>query len=154
MKKILFILLILSFITMSTASAELFNDLDRAVTEYNAYYEQLPSPIKILLGNERILANITLNDGSELNVYFVTENGRVDEFEKVEQVEDYEPTVIITADEDTVISLITTTDPLSVYEEARESGTLVIDPIGLVSSAKFLVYDNVLEPGWNIIKRF
>lgn len=152
MKKTLCMLIILVFITISTASAELFNDLDRAVTEYNAYYEDLPSPIKMLLGNERILANITMNDGSELNVYLVTENGRVDEFEKVGQVEDYSPTVIITTDEDTARSLITTTDPLSVYEEARESGALGIDPVGLVSNAKFLVYDNVLEPGWNIVK--
>lgn len=151
MKKTLCMLMILVFITISTASAELFNDLDRAVTEYNAYYEQLPSPMKILLGNERILANITMNDGNELNVYLVTENGRVDEFEKVEQIEDYDPTVIVITNEDTAISLITTTDPLSVYEEARENGTLVIDPVGLVSSAKFMVYNNVLEPGWNIL---
>ncbi|GEM_PF-828863 len=151
MKKILLILLILVFITMGTSSAELFSDLDRAVTEYNAYYEELPSPLKVLLGNERILANITMNDGSELDVYLVTENGRVDEFEKVGQVEDYQPTVIITADEDTVTSLINTTDPLSVYEAASENGTITVDPVGLVSTAKFLVYDNVLEPGWNIL---
>lgn len=151
MKKTLCMLMILVFITMSTASAELFSDLDRAVTEYNAYYEDLPSPIKMLLGNERILANITMNEGDELNVYLVTENGRVDEFEKVGQVEDYDPTVIITTDEDTAISLITTTEPLSVYEEARESGALEIEPVGLVSSAKFLVYDKVIGPGLNIV---
>lgn len=141
MKKTLCMLIILSFITMSTASAELFNDLDRAVTEYNAYYEELPSSIQKLLGNEDILAGILMNDGSELNVWLVTENGRVTEFEKVGDVEDYDPTVIIATDEATVQSLINTTDPLSVYEEARSNGTLTIDPVGIVSSAKFVVAD-------------
>ena len=126
---------------MSTASAELFNDLDRAVTEYNAYYEELPGSIQILLGNEEILAGILMNDGSDLNVWLVTENGRVTEFEKVGDVEDYDPTVIIATDEATVRSLINTTDPLSVYEEARSNGTLTIDPVGIVSSAKFVVAD-------------
>ncbi len=152
MKKTLCILIIMFFITMGTAGAELFSDLDRAITEYNAYYEELPSPLKVLLGNEGILANITMNDGSQLNVYLVTENGRVDEFEKVTQVEDYKPTVIITADEDTVTSLINTADPISVYEAASENGTITVDPVGPVSTAKFLVYDNILEPGWNILK--
>lgn len=152
MKKTLCMLILMFFITMGTASAELFSDLDRAVTEYNAYYEELPGYLKTLLGNERILANVTMNDGSELNVYLVTESGRVDEFEKVIQVEDYQPTVIITTDEDTVTSLINTTDPLSVYEAASENGTIIIDPVGLVTTAKFLVYENVIEPGWNILK--
>lgn len=141
MKKTLCMLIILFFITMSTASAELFNDLDRAVTEYNAYYEELPGSIQILLGNEEILAGILMNDGSDLNVWLVTENGRVTEFEKVGDVEDYDPTVIIATDEATVRSLINTTDPLSVYEEARSNGTLTIDPVGIVSSAKFVVAD-------------
>ncbi|WP_298683600.1 hypothetical protein [uncultured Methanomethylovorans sp.] len=141
MKKTLCMLIILFFITMNTASAELFNDLDRAVTEYNAYYEELPSSIQILLGNEEILAGIMMNDGGELNVWLVTENGRVAEFEKVEDVEDYDPTIIIATDEATVRSLINTTDPLSVYEGARSNGTLTIDPVGIVSSAKFLVAD-------------
>lgn len=141
MKKTLFILLILVFITMSTASAGLFEDLDRAVTEYNAYYEQLPSSLKTLLGNEMILAGISMNDGSELNVWLVTKDGRVTEFEKVEQVKDYNPTIVIATDEDTARSLVTTTDPLTVYEEARSNGTLTIDPVSLVSSAKFLVSD-------------
>ncbi|OPY22164.1 MAG: hypothetical protein A4E24_00206 [Methanomethylovorans sp. PtaU1.Bin093] len=141
MKKTLCMLIILFFITMNTASAELFNDLDRAVTEYNAYYEELPSSIQILLGNEEILAGIMMNDGGELNVWLVTENGRVAEFEKVEDVEDYDPTVIIATDEATVRSLINTTDPLSVYEGARSNGTLTIDPVGIVSSAKFVVAD-------------
>lgn len=141
MKKTLCMLIILFFITMSTASAELFNDLDRAVTEYNAYYEELPGSIQILLGNEEILAGILMNDGSDLNVWLVTENGRVTEFEKVGDVEDYDPTVIIATDEATVRSLINTTDPLSVYEEARSNGTLTIDSVGIVSSAKFVVAD-------------
>lgn len=141
MKKTLCMLIILLFITMNTASAELFNDLDRAVTEYNAYYEELPSSIQILLGNEEILAGILMNDGSELNVWLVTENGRVAEFEKAGDVKDYDPTVIIATDEATVRSLINTTDPLSVYEEARSNGTLTIDPVGIVSSAKFVVAD-------------
>ncbi len=141
MKKTLCMLIILLFITMSTANAELFNDLDRAVTEYNAYYQDLPSPIKILLGNEDILAGIIMNDGSELKVWLVTEDGRVTEFEKVGDVSDYRPTVIIATDEDTVRSLITTAAPLPVYEEARASGAISIDPVSFISKAKFAVTD-------------
>ncbi|AGB49856.1 hypothetical protein Metho_1663 [Methanomethylovorans hollandica DSM 15978] len=141
MKKTLCMLIILLFITMGTANAELFNDLDRSVTEYNAYYEELPGSIKVLLGNEGILAGIIMNDGSELNVWLVTENGRVTEFEKVKDVSDYHPTVIIATDEDTVRNLITTTAPLTVYEEARASGAISIDPVSFVSKAKFAVTD-------------
>ncbi|MGB3907357.1 MAG: hypothetical protein WBL02_02865 [Methanomethylovorans sp.] len=141
MKKTLCMLIILFFVTMSTASAELFNDLDRAVTEYNAYYEELPGSIQIVLGNEKILAGILMDDGNELNVWLITKNGRVTEFEKVGDVRDYDPTVIIATDETTVRKLINTTDPLSVYEESRSNGTLIIDPVGIVNNAKFVVAD-------------
>jgi hypothetical protein len=82
-----------------------------------------------------------MNDGSELNVWLVTENGRVTEFEKVKDVSDYHPTVIIATDEDTVRSLITTAAPLPVYKQARESGAISIDPVSFVSKAKFAVAD-------------
>lgn len=141
MKKALCMLMILFFITMGTANAELFNDLDRAVTEYNAYYKELPSSIKILLGNEDILAGILMNDGSELKVWLVTKDGRVTDLEKVEDASDYNPTVIIATDEDTVRSLITTADPLPIYEAARASGAISIDPVSFVSKAKFAVTD-------------
>lgn len=133
--------MILVFITMGTASAGLFENLDRAVTEYNAYYEQLPLSLNLLLGNERILAGISMNDGSELNVWMTTKDGRVAEFEKVGRVKDYDPTIVIATDEDTVRNLITSTHPLTVYEEARSNGTLTINSLNFVSSAKFLVSD-------------
>lgn len=138
MKKTI-ILIILFFITMNSASADIFGDLDRAITEYNAYYQELPTSLKILLGNEDILTGILMNDGSEVHVWLVTKDGRVTEFEKVEDLNNYNPTVIIATNENTVRKLINTTNPLAVYEEARANGNLSIDPVGFTTNARFMV---------------
>jgi len=145
MKKILLTVLLLAAICMQPASADIFNDLDMKVNEYNENASQVPSALQNMLGNEVIYLIIEMNDGSELHIKAVTENARITTFEQIEPEEDIGATLEVTARENTVQQLMDSENPLGVFINAMENGDIVIEPVGLVDSIKFQVANVLLK---------
>ena len=103
MKKVI-ILLMLLMLFMPVASADIVNDLDIKVNEYNENAESLPSYLKSLLGDEVIKLVIVSDAGDEIYIKAVTENAYVTTFEEVPEDTEFDATMIIGASEATVRS--------------------------------------------------
>lgn len=83
MKKILIVSFLLFSLLVTTASAELFTEMKQKVTVYNQNVDNVPDPLKDLLGNEEIYGIIHLNDGNTLEVKVITKDGKAIEFSKL-----------------------------------------------------------------------
>ncbi len=145
MKKILIILMLLLAIMMPVASADIVDDLNIKVDEYNANAEYLPSYLKSLLGNEVIELAIVTDDGDEVYIKAITEDGYITTFEEVDEDEEFDATMIVGANEATVRSVIRSSDPLAEFIAAKDNGEIVIEPVGLVSTVKYTVANVVLK---------
>jgi hypothetical protein len=82
MKKIVILIMLLTLL-MQVASADIVNDLEIKVNEYNENTEYLPSYLKSLLGDEVIKLVIVADSGDEIYIKAVTENAYVTTFEEV-----------------------------------------------------------------------
>jgi hypothetical protein len=144
MKKII-ILLILLMLLMPVASADIFNDLEIKVNDYNQNTEYLPSYLKSLLGDEVIKLVIVADSGDEICIKAVTENAYVTTFEKVSKDTEFDATMIIGSSEATVRSIIDSETPLETFIEAKDNGDIVIEPVGFVNSVTYTVANVVLK---------
>nr|WP_321497650.1 hypothetical protein [uncultured Methanolobus sp.] len=144
MKKVI-ILLMLLMLFMPVASADIVNDLDIKVNEYNENAESLPSYLKSLLGDEVIKLVIVSDAGDEIYIKAVTENAYVTTFEEVPEDTEFDATMIIGASEATVRSVIDSETPLETFVEAKDNGDIVIEPVGLVNSITYTVANVVLK---------
>ena len=144
MKKVI-ILLMLLMLFMPVASADIVNDLDVKVNEYNENAESLPSYLKSLLGDEVIKLVIVSDAGDEIYIKAVTENAYVTTFEEVPDDTEFDATMIIGASEATVRSVIDSETPLETFVEAKDNGDIVIEPVGLVNSITYTVANVVLK---------
>jgi hypothetical protein len=144
MKKIVILLMLLTLL-MPVASADIVNDLEIKVNEYNENTEYLPSYLKSLLGDEVIKLAIVADSGDEIYIKAVTENAYVTTFEEVSEDTEFEATMIIGASEATVRSVMDSETPLETFVEAKDNGDIVIEPVGLVNSVTYTVANVVLK---------
>lgn len=145
MKKILIIMMLLLAMMMPVASADIVDDLNNKVDEYNANAEYLPSYLKSLLGNEAIKLAIVTDDGDEIFMKAITEDGYITVFEEVDEDEDFDATMIVGANEATIRSILKSSDPLAEFIAAKDNGEIVIEPVGFVNTVKYTVANVVLK---------
>jgi transcriptional regulator with PAS, ATPase and Fis domain len=144
MKKIVIVLMLL-ILLMPVASADIVNDLEIKVNEYNENTEYLPSYLKSLLGDEVIKLVIVDDSGNEIYIKAVTEDAYVTSFEEVSETTEFDATMIIGASEATVRSVMDSETPLETFIEAKDNGDIVIEPVGLVNNITYTVANVVLK---------
>ncbi|MDG6244839.1 MAG: hypothetical protein QCH31_10715 [Methanolobus sp.] len=145
MKKILIISMLLLAMLMPVASADIVNDLENRVDEYNENVEYVPSYLKSLLGNEVIELVIVTDDGDERHIKVVTEDAYITTFEEVNEDMDFGATTIVGANEATVRTIISSSDPLKEFIAAKDNGEIIIEPVGLVNTVKYTVANVVMK---------
>lgn len=145
MKKQIIILMLLLTVLMPVASADVVSDLEIKVNEYNENADKVPSFINSLLGNEVIKLVIAANDGSDIYIKGVTENSYITTFEVVDADTEVGENIIIRTNEATVQEVMNSEDALSTFLDARDSGDIVIEPVGFMNSVKFTVANIALQ---------
>ncbi|ETA68630.1 MAG: hypothetical protein PWQ51_1924 [Methanolobus sp.] len=145
MKKRLVILVLLMAMLMPIASADIVNDLENDVDEYNANVAAVPSYLVTLLGDETIKLVIVDDDGDEVYIKAVTEDAVITSFEEVDDDEDFGATMVVGANEFTVRSVLRSSDPLSEFTAAKDNGEIVVEPVGVTSTVKYTVASVVMD---------
>ena len=131
---ILTILLIISMLSIP-ASADLFDDLDLAVNDYNQNVDSVPGSLGILFGNEEMLLLIDMNDESKLAIKAVTEDLVVTTFEEVNASNPgFEPALTITTNEDVVRKLLGSDDVIADFNDARDNAEIKIEAASTMKS--------------------
>ena len=87
----------------------LFQFIDKGSAEINKYNDQVPSFLKSLFGNERIIGTIYLSSGDALIVGAVTKDGKVIQFQRGE-IDN--PTLKVYTDESVIRKLMSSKDLL------------------------------------------
>lgn len=145
MKKQIITIMMLLVMFMPIASADIVSDLELKVNEYNENASLLPSYLKSLLGNEVIKLVIMTNDGEQKYIKAITEDAYVSVFEEIDENTEIGETVIIATSEDTIRSILDSEDPLGTFLDAKDSGEIVIEPVGLLNSIKFTLANVILK---------
>ncbi|UGV40920.1 hypothetical protein J7W08_00865 [Methanococcoides orientis] len=124
---ILTILLIISMFSIP-ASADLFDELDLAVNEYNLNVDGVPTSVRYVIGDEEMLLLIDMNDSSKLAIKAVTNvDLEVTTFEKVDAVDPgFEPALTITSNEAVVRQLLGSDDVVTDFNGAYNNGDIKI----------------------------
>ena len=144
MKRILVLLMLLTMF-IPVASADIVDDLENKVGEYNQNTEYVPSYMKSLLGNEVIKLVIVTDEGEERYIRAVTEDSYITTFEEVDEDAEFNATMVVGANEATVRTIINSQDPLREFIAAKDNGEIVIEPVGLVNTVKYTVANVVME---------
>jgi len=145
MKKILVTLMLLLTVFIPVVSADIVNDLDNKVNEYNQNAEYVPSYLKSLLGNEVIKLVIVTDDGEERYIKAITEDAYITTFEEVDENTEFDATMVVGANEATVRTIINSQDPLQEFIAAKDNGEIVIEPVGFVNTVKYTVANVVVK---------
>ncbi|AFV23377.1 hypothetical protein Mpsy_1169 [Methanolobus psychrophilus R15] len=145
MKKILVTLMLLLTVFIPVASADIVNDLDNKVNEYNQNAEYVPSYLKSLLGNEVIQLVIVTDDGEERYIKAITEDAYITTFEAVDENTEFDATMVVGANEATVRTILNSQNPLQEFIAAKDNGEIVIEPVGFVNTVKYTVANVVVK---------
>jgi hypothetical protein len=121
-----------------TGTKDLFSQMERAVGYYNSGIEEVPGPLKKLAGNDVIFLNIGMNDGSQLQIKAVTDNGKIVEFGKLVPGEKVGASVSVYGSEDTFREIMYSKDPLDTFVTALNSGKLNIECKGMLKKGALL----------------
>ncbi|KXS40821.1 MAG: hypothetical protein AWU59_2370 [Methanolobus sp. T82-4] len=119
----------------STASNDLFEELDQSVNEYNQNLSILPQLILTVAGDDVIFADIEMNDGNNLMVTAVTNSGEVTGFREVSSASEVESTVEITTTEDVVREVLASDRPLSTFMDSVDQGESEVEVDGFIKNA-------------------
>ncbi len=144
MKRILVLLMLLA-IFVPVASADIVDDLENKVDEYNQNTEYVPSYLNSLMGNEVIKLVIVTDEGEERYIRAVTEESYITAFEEVDEDAEFNATMVVGANEATVRTIINSQDPLREFIAAKDNGEILIEPVGLVNTVKYTVANVVME---------
>jgi len=144
MKRILVLLMLLA-IFVPVASADIVDDLENKVGEYNQNTEYIPSYFNSLMGNEVIKLVIVTDEGEERYIRAVTEESYITAFEEVDEDAEFNATMVVGANEATVRTIINSQDPLREFIAAKDNGEILIEPVGLVNTVKYTVANVVME---------
>ena len=145
MKKILVTLMLLLTVFIPVASADIVNDLENKVNEYNQNAEYVPSYLKSLMGNEVIQLVIVTDDGEERYIKAITEDAYITTFEEVDENTEFDATMVVGANEATVRTILNSQNPLQEFIAAKDNGEIVIEPVGLVNTVKYTVANVVMK---------
>ncbi|MBP1909282.1 hypothetical protein [Methanolobus bombayensis] len=145
MKKIIVILVLLMAMMMPVASADIVDDLENDVDEYNANVAAVPSYLVTLLGDEDIKLVIVDDDGDEVYIKAITEDAVITTFEEIDADDDFDASMIVGANEFTVRSVLRASDPLSEFIAAKNNGEIVVEPVGVTSTVKYTVASVVMD---------
>ena len=112
----------------TNGGSDLFEEIEPLVEVYNENVEDIPV-IKTVIGEERIHANISLNDGSVLTIGITTsKDAKVIGFEKGEIAD---PTIKANTNENTVRTIMNSGDPVSAFQDALNTGAITYEGVGL-----------------------
>lgn len=114
--RVLLLLILLS----SLAFAESL-DVDNLVADYNKNSGKMPSFVRTLFGNERINAQITLNNGTVVLIGGVTENGKIIE---AKEGGIGNPTMEVFVSESALNEIQSSKDPTGAFKGALDSKRL------------------------------
>jgi hypothetical protein len=145
MKQIIVILILLMAMLVPVASADIVDDLENDVDEYNANVAAVPSYLVTLLGDETIKLVIVDDDGDEVYIKAITEDAVITTFEEVDDDDDFGATMVVGANEFTVRSVLRASDPLSEFIAAKDNGEIVVEPVGVTSTVKYTVASVVMD---------
>jgi uncharacterized protein YxeA len=121
MKKII-VILMLFLVLVPMASADIVNDLDNKVNEYNENAKYVPSYLESLLGNEVVKLVIVTDDGDEVYIKAITEDSYITTFEEVDEDTEFDATMVVGANEATVRTLLMSSDTGRVHCCKRQRG--------------------------------
>jgi hypothetical protein len=108
----------------TNGGSDLFEEMKPLVDVYNENVGDIPL-MTSLIGEERINAEINLNDGSVLSIAITTdEDAKITSFEKGNFSD---PTMSASTDENTIRSIINSTDPVSAFIDALNAGTITYE---------------------------
>lgn len=145
MKKLMIVMMVLMTLLMPVASADVVNDLEIAINEYNENADQVPSFLKNLLGNEVIKLIIMTNDGEEIYIKAITEDAYITTFEEVDEDAEFGETIIVGTNEATVDEILNSEDALGTFLDAKDNGDIVIEPVGFANSVTFGIANVLLK---------
>ncbi|MBO8174509.1 MAG: hypothetical protein H0Z18_04560 [Thermococcus sp.] len=120
----------------------LFDLLKKYIPVYNENADKLPEFIKRIVGNERINLEITLENGSVLNIGVITKNGRVTEFSKGKISE---PTMRAWTSEDVARRIIDSEDPVTTGINALKMGDIKYSGVGFKHSLRVFAVKMVIK---------
>ena len=108
----------------TNGGSDLFDELQPLVDVYNDHVGDIPL-MTSLIGEERINGEISLNDGSVLSLAITTDNdAKITSFE---QGEISDPTMRVSTDENTIRSIMNSSDPVSAFLDALNAGTITYE---------------------------
>ena len=126
----------------TNGGSNLFEEIKPLVEVYNQNVENIPV-IKSFIGEERIHANISLNDGSALILAIMTDkDAKVVSFTKGE-ISD--PTIKANTTENTVRTIMNSGDPISAFQDALNKGAITFEGVGLGNKIKIGVMKAALK---------
>jgi hypothetical protein len=137
--------MLLLTVFIPVASADIVNDLENKVNEYNQNAEYVPSYLKSLMGNEVIQLVIVTDDGEERYIKAITEDAYITTFEEVDENTEFDATMVVGANEATVRTILNSQNPLQEFIAAKDNGEIVIEPVGLVNTVKYTVANVVMK---------
>ncbi|TGC09209.1 hypothetical protein CUN85_07540 [Methanolobus halotolerans] len=113
----------------------LYEELNQSVVRYNDGISDVPQLVITVAGNEVILIDIDMEDGSNLMIEAVTNNGMITSFDEVSSAGEVEPTMVIETDEETARTIIDSDTPLRTSMNAIDQGDADVDVSGFIKNA-------------------
>ncbi|AIY91233.1 C13 family peptidase [Geoglobus acetivorans] len=109
---------------------------------YNNNTHLAPGFIKDWLGNTRVNVEILMDDGSVMDIYVVTENAYINEFERG-KLDDANAKASLS--EETVRRVISSDDPVAEVQKAYRGGDIQYSGVGFVESVKVEVVKIIVK---------
>ncbi|MDW7732108.1 MAG: hypothetical protein SCH66_06730 [Methanolobus sp.] len=119
----------------SASNGDLFSALNQSVVMYNDNLSSVPQLILTIAGNDVILIAIEMDDGSELYIQAVTNNGEISEFSEVSSANDVDSTVEVTTDEATAWAITESDTPLTTLTDSVKEGDTDVEVSGFIKNA-------------------
>jgi hypothetical protein len=156
MRHFIFAVLILSVASISIANASLtYQDVQKYVDNYNSRIGGTSDVVKglltVLLGSEKINANIALTNGTIFSVGFETENALVS---KTVLGGVANPSIVITTNESTIDRIKSSDNPIAAFQDEMNGGRLKIEGTNWITNSKLgavLSSASVLEFFYSVI---
>ncbi|WP_406657443.1 hypothetical protein V7O62_02505 [Methanolobus sp. ZRKC2] len=118
-----------------SSSSDLYDALNEGVAMYNENLSIVPQLILTAGGNDVILIDIEMEDGSNLIIEAATNNGQITEFTEVSSASEVDPTVEITTDEATAWAVLESDNPLRTFVESVDQGNSDVEVTGFIKNA-------------------
>lgn len=132
MKKIYLGLMVLLLVSSVFAQTDLTKELENNWKEIQG--KELPGFVKTLFGNERINIKLTINEGQEIVLGLVTEDGKFKQI-KIGAVE--KPTLNVYGTDKVINEIKDSDNPLAAFRKALDEEKIKYSAIGITKKIKF-----------------